>query len=715
MPIIMCIICSCLIWAFAEHKKSSLFQIFLLNVLLTIAVYSYYIGYSATTLKAAFCRVSPNAVYCSVMSVLVAVFLCSLRFYGKHKKIPSDRVDYHIGTMEWKLFCLIVFVAFFVRIIGVNWGAGQTFNPDEGKVVRPPIHMAENCTFMSDELEAPSQITSRVLSITFKPVMVVGDLLGIEIGELIYVIITRVYMAVLSTGVVVSIFLIGNHLKRHAGTVAAVLTAFFPPFVHVAHCAANDTFIGLCISVCILCAFHYLEEDRDFKWLLLMALITVFATFDKWHGIVACAIIVIAVCTKQIKHKKYRNIIIQGAFSLLIILVATVVLVPNLVGNIQGIIKTLMHLTNDYVTESNSTFSENAYAYVSWFFSHMGILSLIFLVAGLLYAVKKKRIEFALLLIGLIEIFGICLQDRHYIRWGYPFYVVLIILVGVGVVYVYEKMYHKSSKIIFGCVITLTGLNLFAGTLLLDVMFTNSKLDTRVISEQWCLAHGIGQFDCLYDAYTCWEPGGMVLRYPYRYGIYVKWAIENQNGNVVTNHIGRKYAVTVPSDDMTQFMEQIGSTEIAHFKAGCLFNDGGFGDFGNVPHKFSTLSRIRFCIEHCVGILQDEIAFGHDIAIYDVSMIPSYEKCECRDYDSMADIYWGMIDKIPKGDIRVEIVGESVKKGSVFIEDVNGVTVAAFDYTDGCAKFSMDKDYYLLTVKTDRKFDYIIFTPDIID
>ncbi|MDE5699025.1 MAG: glycosyltransferase family 39 protein [Lachnospiraceae bacterium] len=650
--------------------------------------------------------------------------MCAVKFYSRHKKeTDAVRIDYHIDALERKLFWLIVLMAFLVRIIGVNWGAGQTFHPDEGKVVRPPISMAENCTFMSDELEAPSQITSRVLSVIFKLVMIVSGISGSEIGNLTYVIITRAYMAVLSAGVVACVFLIGNYLKKHAGTVAAVLTAFFPPFIHAAHCAVNDTFVGLCICACILCAFHYLEENRDYKWLAAMSVITLLALYDKWHGIVACAIIAIAVCIKQIKHKRYANIIKQGAFAVAVIIGVAALTAPNLVTNIQDIAKTLTHLTNDYATENSATFGENLYTYVLWFFSHMGIISSIFVIAGFICGIKEKRIEYMLLLIGMIEIIGICLQDRHFIRWGYPFYVCLIIMVGAGVVYAYERIYIQNKRVlktvsrtVFVCCITLTVLNLLAGTVLLDVMYSNSQLDTRIVSEKWCLDRGIAQFDCVYDSYTCWEPGGIVIRYPYRARdeISIGATVENIDGDIVVNRIGRSYAVAHPDENTKLLIEQGGGIEAAYFRADCVFNDNGFGDFGYVPYKILEPSRILFCMNKCIGILQKNMSFGRDdIVIYDISMIPAYEKCEYIDYDSEADLYWGRIDKIPQGTLKVEVSGEGIENGQVFIENADGVVVSTFDFIDGHAEFVMDKDCYLLTVKTDQKFDYIKFVPDL--
>lgn len=574
--------------------------------------------------------------------------------------------------------------------------------------------MAQECTFLSDELEAPSQVTSRVLSVVFKLVMVIGNAINTETGGLVYVVIARSYMAVLSAGVVACVFFIGNRLKKHAGTVAAAITAFFPPFIHAAHYAENDTFVALCICIGILCGFHYLEEDQDYKWLSLMSLVTVLATFDKWHGIVMCALIAIVVCVKQFRCKTYKEILLQGFFSVSVVVISAVVLFPNLIVNYSGVMQTLMHLTNDYAGDQNASFVQNIYAYVVWFFSHMGIMSLIFLVAGILCAIREIQTESILLLIGLVEIFGICIQDRHYIRWGYPFYVVLIIMVGVGISYAYEKSTRKHKKLLFSFGITLIGLNLLAGTTLLDIMFVNSQLDTRVVAENWCLDRDISQFDCIYDDYTCWSLGGIVTRYPWRYGRSVNETLQITDNHITVNHVGRSYAVVLPEESKSQKIGQGGGKEVSFFKADCVFNDNSFGDFGNIPHKIFEPSRIWFCVDKSIGILTGKKLFGHDIAIYDISRIPSYENCQYVDYDSAADAYWGRVDKIPKGELNVVVCGENINGGHVYIEDENGITATSFDFINGQATISLERDYYLVTVKTGQKFDYISFVPTIL-
>lgn len=143
MPILFCVLLSTLIWRFVAGKKGSLLKTIAINILLTLFVYSYYIGYSANTLKAAIFRFSPNAVYFTVMSVVSAALMCIAGLFNRKKKETiSNKIDYHTGNAEGKAFWLIILVAFLIRITGVNWGAGQTFQPDEGKVVRPPIYGA---------------------------------------------------------------------------------------------------------------------------------------------------------------------------------------------------------------------------------------------------------------------------------------------------------------------------------------------------------------------------------------------------------------------------------------------------------------------------------------------------------------------------------------------------------------------------------------------
>ncbi|MDE7430511.1 MAG: hypothetical protein K2N34_01105 [Lachnospiraceae bacterium] len=47
--------------------------------------------------------------------------------------------------------------------------------------------------------------------------------------------------------------------------------------------------------------------------------------------------------------------------------------------------------------------------------------------------------------------------------------------------------------------------------------------------------------------------------------------------------------------------------------------------------------------------------------------------------------------------------------GHICVEDADGIVVASFDIVNGHATICLNQDYYLLTVKTEQKFDYIDF------
>lgn len=708
MIIITCLLLGIFIKLSAKKnikRNVSFIRMTILNFVLSLLCYSYYIGYSVNDLKAAFFKITPNTLYFTVMSIIIAV--CTYIIIVCKEKVNYRSIfNISVEPKERRLLILIGILAFVIRIIGIDWGDGVTFHADEGNLVRPPIYMAENNTLLSDETLYPTQITSKVLSIIFKTWMLIGNVLKLKITDLSYVCIARTYIAILSVGVVISIFFIGNYLKKNAGIVAAALAAVFPPFVQAAHCVTGDTFVALCICLSILCAFRYMEENRELLWLSCMSLLAVFATLDKYHGMIVCGIIAIAICIKQIRRGSYAKIISQGCYAIVVILFAAVMIVPNLFMNADEVIKSLLHLTNDY--EEGATFLNNVYTYIVWFFSHAGILCVVPILVGTVCLIKEKKVEANLLGIGFIEIFIICLQNRHYMRWGYPFYIVLLTLTGIGVIYLKEMICRKGlSKVLFYIGITLIGLNGLAGSVLVDTVYANSQLDTRSISEKWCLENGIKQEDCIYDRYTCWSPGGMVSRYRWNFYMSIKESIEKENNDIFVNHLGRKWAVANLSGEDNGILDQNGVNKVAYFESGCHMDDASYNNFSRISVKIFEPYSIFWCFDKSFNIMQGNILHGNNIAIYDISMLPAYEVFSYIDYDSKEDVYWSKMDSISSGKYVVEINGQEINQGTMILEDENGETISICRIEKGFAQFSLKEQYYHVKIKMDNEFESI--------
>lgn len=705
MVILTCLLCGISISFFVGKRNISIARLTWVNLLLSVICYSYYIGYSVNELKATFCRITPNTVYFSLISVLVAILMSIvIKYKERIKKELFIKVDYNITTLDKELLLAILILAFVVRIVGVNWGDGVTFHPDEGNLVRPPISMAENNTFISDETLYPTQITSKILSIIYKIWMLIGDIFEIEITDLSYVCIARTYIAILSAGIIACIFFIGNYVKKHAGTAAAVLAAVFPPFVQAAHCVTGDTFVALCLCLTILCAFHYFKGDNDLIWLFLMSLLAVLATLDKYHGMIVCGIIAMAVFIKQIRNHSYGKIITQGCIAILVVILAAMLIVPNLFLNAEEVLKSIFHLTNDY--EEGATFWGNVYTYVVWFFSHAGILCLVPIITGIIYLVRNRNIESAVLGIGFAEIFIICFQNRHYIRWGYPFYIVLFILAGIGIVWIKEVLnlkYNRYINLLFWTVTMLLWLNGMAGTLLVDALYTNSQLDTRSVSEEWCMENEIVQDDCIYDHYTCWSPGGMVYPHKWRFGMSLAESIEQENNKLIVNHLGKKYAVANLGGKENGILDENGIEKVAFFRADYLFSDSAFGGFGNISAKIFEPYSIYYCVDRSIDILENKICFGNNMAIYDISRLDSYENYPYESFESEENshglTYLYTIDSIFKGRYKVTVSGKEKYAGRLILETETGERVVDCELINGACSFSLNDNYYGLKMK----------------
>ncbi len=721
--ILICVLCgiaSMLMyqrWGEKKVEKKSFVKAILFNFLASLGIYSYYIGYSLTEIEAALVRISPNALYFSLMSFGVGVItVCILLNCDKLRQNRSVKLDYHLTKIDKIVGVVICVLAFLVRFIGIDWGNGESFHPDEGNVVRPPIYMAENNTLMSEDTFYPAQLSSKILSIIYKVWMLIGSVLGIEVTDLSCVYIARAYIVVLSVGIVVCVFLIGNYLKKHAGTFAAAMVAFFLPFVHAAHCVTGDTVVAFLLCLSILCALHYLEDNNDFVWVFLMTLLAVLATLEKYHGMFLFALVALAVCMKQLRKRSFMKIITQGCFAMIVAIISVIAIAPNLCMKIGEVYHSLFYVVDGF--EGEATFLQNAYAYFCWFLSYAGVICLIPLIMGAVYFIKRKVYKAGVLGIGFIYIIAMCLQNRHVIRWGYPFYLVLWLFIGVGIAYVIELIKRKAIyfRIIFAIGFMIVLLNGITGAIFVDILFANTKYDTRVPCRAWCLERGIIQEECIYDNRTCWQPGGMVSKYRWISGMLLEEALEVNGDSLVVNHLGKNYAVALLGSEEECKLEQYGIEKLAFFEADYKYIDSSFSDYGYVSKKMLEPYNIYKNISIGAEILKGNMQIGSNLAIYDISMLDSYEKFMFSSFDDEETeegiIYKNIINSIFAGSYAVEVSGCENKEASLRIMTETGERLAECDLVNGMGQFMLEQDYtrLKLMLMLDGEFDNVKIT-----
>lgn len=551
--------------------------------------------------------------------MVLLVFLIGILVYFKIKtdrKIPKNKVDI--------FFLIISFIlGFIIRVAGFNWGGGGIFHPDEGKIVYPPVFMAAKNLFISNDFYYPSQVSHQLLAFLYKISSIIGNISLDWDHMLIFHYIGRIYMSVISTMIIFCVYCIGNRLYSHAGTIAAILVSLFPPFVQVAHCITGDNFVALCACLSMLCAMNYYEEvdaHKEYLWLLLLALLGALATMEKYHGIMVCGLIAIVIIAKNCLAKtsyktRFLLILKQGGGSLIFWLLFMEITAPTFIINLSNIWFNIHHLTGDY--EAGTTFNENLLMYSSWFLSHAGILAFIFIIVGIFTMTKIPNRMYSVLCLGIINLLGICLQGRAFIRWAYSLYLCLLILVSIGIAYSVQLLKKskksKGLKYVAYAGICVLILNFASGTFLVDAMYTHSEQDNRVISKNWCKERDITASDCIYDRYTCWRYGGWQAQEE-EYN-YVNDSIVEVNGVLYCTVPDRTYAISLGQSDILGVDHLLAS-----FKPDFVEDGARFGNWSEFTKKMIDVYSIYYCTGLSTRIVNGNAIIGrNEICIYDIS------------------------------------------------------------------------------------------------
>lgn len=679
------------------YVKSVLF-----NVLLTGFSYIYYIGYRREEL-AALLSLTRNSIYFICMSLfwgaVFGIILLKTENIKNSIENAKSAVLYNITSLDRLMFYVILVISAVTRILGYDWGAGMTFHPDESEVTHYPSIMAQNNTLLSGGVYYPAQISGKILTVLYEVYGLLAKCFGWTYSDLVCNHIARILIALFSVGTVVCIYYIGNHLKKHAGTIAAMIAAVFPPFVQMAHCVTGDPIVGFFACLCIICAFYYYAEEKGGKWLVAMAILTAMAGLEKYNGLAMCGFIAVVVISKAIQGKQvdFIKIIKDGVIAVFGVAASIVLIAPNLVVHYQSVIEGILYVTYGFEEDGSNTFIQSFYQYMMEFTSYAGVLCLIMLLLGLVFLMKTWKKEYCIFSMGLIIMIAMCLQNRVCLRWGYIFYTCFIIIIGIAIVMLYNYSVEKRNMILktaLGVIVILILANNTAGTMLIDTVYASSGQDTRVASGEWCEEQGIAPLDCIYDNYTCFNPGS-IAKNPVEW-ITIQERLEKIDGGYYINTLGRKYAVAnISRNGMRDYL--MGLEEVASFWTGCAFNGFSVDLYHNFSKNIYEANNIVKSLKLVKGIWEKQIYFGYDTVIYDISSLPAFQKFpkdvfENRNEEHGMQKLSAEIVSISEGQYSLQI--SSDVNGSAYLEDEQDNIICQFEVKNGYAEFEVEQQFY---------------------
>ncbi|MGI6239182.1 MAG: ArnT family glycosyltransferase [Christensenellales bacterium] len=407
------------------------------------------------------------------------------------------------------LLALLLVAAGIMRYSGIFWGYPLELHPDEGAIVRPAIEMADGNTLLASGYDRPDNIGKKVSSVLYRLyAKVIYDVDWSQpvsaLGEPIFFIISRLYVATLG---LVTVWVVWRMLRGFgavAGLVGSALFALYPLYVEHAHYATPDVPVTLAMCLTMLFALRY-ENKQSYANLALTVFWAALGTLDKYPSILNCGMIglVIIACN----WKNWRKLIIDCLFAGILYVALLFVISPNLFINWRDVwARIQVENRSSHLGADGLNWFGNMRYYIRQFTAAWGgawaLIVVPFLYGASVMVIKHKR---KFLVFTAFIFWWVFLSTRalHWARWGFPMYAgaLLIAAYGVGHLHKLLSRKHRGVSIALLSILSLAMLYHPLSHSIGAVAILNSD-DTRNASMATAQEYGITLENALYDSVT---------------------------------------------------------------------------------------------------------------------------------------------------------------------------------------------------------------------
>ncbi|WP_034445937.1 ArnT family glycosyltransferase [Butyrivibrio sp. AE2032] len=530
---------------------------------------------------------------------------------------------YNLCKIDYILcFVATVFGGVF-RFLGYNWGTDTMLHQvDEGRMVDPVITMVENKSLFYDSFAYPAHCFSKLQTLI---VVIYRHILGGESYNFLVkeYLICRLVTALAGTLTIILIFLIGNAIYKHVGTVSACVLAVSPIMIMMSKQVTGDVTTLFFSAIIMLLALCYIE-NKKIKYIVLMAIVAAMATMEKWHAgadgvFIGIIILVFA--------KSIGEFIKRGVIAFFTYIASIIVIAPDITWNLKGAIDDFFYIAVWDAGQKPGYFT-NLKAYFVNSYMGLGIIFIILSILGLFYVLVSKEKKFLVLLICVTKLGILCVMNRTFLRWALELFFVQSILVSYAICKLFEyKTVGKVLSVITTCIIII---EMTLATVFVDAVAVARDQDVRFLQEEFCKENGITINNAVSGRYTAFntavridpsylfasDDGSDVFRfidgklYKIQDVDYYVWS-------------GRSYNET---DDILEYLDRNNS---------CIWDKKlDYRDVANMPYQresMTTKNDIILCKEYlkAIGDMMNGAIIGtFDIKIYNISDLPYYDSGE---------------------------------------------------------------------------------------
>lgn len=419
----------------------------------------------------------------------------------------------------WVILLLLTISGFILRAICCFWGYPYQLHPDEKFIVESSMEMLSRHSYESYVYYRPDQFEIKCNALIFtvfswikyqKPAFEAF----IEHKSAFYV-LARLYTVMFGTAMIPAIAVFTKSLLKRAGwdnrtaapLLAAGMVAFSTIFVQYSALSTPDIPLAFFTLIFAWLSMYYLEEGNR-KYIYTMAVVVGIGISIKYPAAIMCIYISLIVIYKSMKLKKVKEIFIQGLSAILIVLATVFIIAPNLYTDLGNVINSFINEASySHLGSDGLSISGNLLFYFNDISNCLGLISVIFFVAGCIILFHIRSIyNFVFLVSG---IYWICMSalKLHWERWGLPMFIAYIMIAATGAAYILEHIRQKCFQLFK--VIGYTVFVVFCVNIILSgIVVSREKIvpDTRVVAMDYCKQNGITTDNSIYESYTPLSP-----------------------------------------------------------------------------------------------------------------------------------------------------------------------------------------------------------------
>jgi hypothetical protein len=403
------------------------------------------------------------------------------------------------------------------RFIGGGWGLPLELHPDEWVIVQGAIDMAKQHSFEPPYFLRPDHVEMQLSNLAY---LAYSHLFHGSSPETLYasnpapfILISRTITACFGVAMIVVAYLIGTRFARAIGVLAALLVAFFPPFVNHSHFATPDVPLSFAFMIVILGCVRYLASP---SWgnLLLASLGVSVATAIKYPGALGAIMIAITVIVGGVQARAWSRILVHGAAAVAAVVGFLFVISPVLFTNVHAVVSAVTANAGSSAPGSDGLgWFGNMGFYAEGFATSAGIILLVCFALGVLWSIRLRLLESVPLWSGAIFWLFISGVPLHWERWGLPIYLTPLLIAPIGAYYSYRYLIDRGaarwlswSAVGLGAVIVA---NLVAGSVAVCARYVSK--DTRTFATEDFAARRIDDTNTIFEGYTPLLPGAPKL------------------------------------------------------------------------------------------------------------------------------------------------------------------------------------------------------------